>query len=138
MNPFDFVKLLHTKDKQWDDFNDEEKKAFNVFIINRALSMNPDYLDLVNLVQRYTNGQLTPKEAYNVYMGLLPSRFKYFKWVKGKSDKSNKDLLEIVAKHHEVSQREAADIVSFMPKKDLKKWLKSLGLQDKDIKKLAK
>ena len=44
MNPFDHIKNLHTKKRTWNDFNDEEKKSFNVFIINKGLSMNPDYL----------------------------------------------------------------------------------------------
>ena len=36
MNPFDHIKNLHTKKRRWEDFNDEEKKSFNVFIINKA------------------------------------------------------------------------------------------------------
>ena len=35
MNPFDHIKNLHTKKRRWEDFNDEEKKSFNVFIINK-------------------------------------------------------------------------------------------------------
>ena len=27
MNPFEHVKNLHTKQKRWEDFNDEEKKS---------------------------------------------------------------------------------------------------------------
>ena len=51
MNPFEHVKNLHTKKRRWKDFNDEEKKSFNVYIINKALSMNPNYLGIVNMVQ---------------------------------------------------------------------------------------
>ena len=50
MNPFDHIKNLHTKKRRWEDFNDEEKKSFNVFIINKGLSMNPDYLGIVNII----------------------------------------------------------------------------------------
>ena len=49
MNPFDHIKNLHTKKRRWEDFNDEEKKSFNVFIINKGLSMNPNYLGIVNM-----------------------------------------------------------------------------------------
>ena len=42
MTPFDHLKNLHTKKKNWDDFNDEEKKNFNIYIINKALSFNPN------------------------------------------------------------------------------------------------
>ena len=40
MNPFEHVKNLHTKKRRWEDFNDEEKKSFNVYIINKTLSFN--------------------------------------------------------------------------------------------------
>ena len=55
MNPFDHIKNLHTKKRRWEDFNDEEKKSFNVFIINKGLSMNPNYLGIVNMVQNFTD-----------------------------------------------------------------------------------
>ena len=88
MNPFDHIKNLHTKQRSWDDFNDEEKKSFNIFIINKALSMNPNYLDIVNMVQRYTNNMLNPKEVFNLYYNLLPNKFRFYKWIKGTKDKN--------------------------------------------------
>ena len=36
MTPFDHLKNLHTKKRNWDEFNDEEKKNFNIFIINKG------------------------------------------------------------------------------------------------------
>jgi len=90
MTPFDHLKNLHTKKKNWDDFNDEEKKIFNVFIINKALSFNPNYIDIVNLIQKYSAGQITPKEVFKIYFNLLPSKFRFYKWIKGKKEKENK------------------------------------------------
>ena len=49
MTPFDHLKNLHTKKRKWNDFNDEERKNFNIYIINKALSFNPNYLNIVNL-----------------------------------------------------------------------------------------
>ena len=79
MNPFDHLKNLHTKKRTWDDFNDEEKKSFNVFIINKALSMNPNYLGIVNMVQNFTglNQILSQKEVFNLYYSLLPNKFRF-------------------------------------------------------------
>ena len=71
MNPFDHIKNLHTKQRNWNDFNDEEKKSFNIYIINKALSMNPNYIDIVNMVQKYTNNMLGQKEVFNLYYNLL-------------------------------------------------------------------
>ncbi len=77
MNPFDHIKNLHTKQRSWDDFNDEEKKSFNVFIINKALSMNPNYLNIVNMVQNFTglNQILSQKEVFNAILSISTFSF---------------------------------------------------------------
>ena len=123
MNPFDHIKNLHTKQRSWDDFNDEEKKSFNIFIINKALSMNPNYLNIVNMVQRYTNNLLDPKEVFNLYFNLLPNKFRFYKWIKGTKDK-NKEKYQILAQHFKCSSREAKDYMKLLNKKEVNKILK--------------
>ena len=123
MNPFDHIKNLHTKQRSWDDFNDEEKKSFNIFIINKALSMNPNYLSIVNMVQRYTNNLLDPKEVFNLYFNLLPNKFRFYKWIKGTKDK-NKEKYQILAQHFKCSSREAKDYMELLNKKEINKILK--------------
>ena len=69
MNPFDHIKNLHTKQRRWEDFNDEEKKSFNVFIINKGLSMNPNYLEIVNMVQNFTGlNQVLSQKKYLIFI----------------------------------------------------------------------
>ena len=123
MNPFDHIKNLHTKQRTWSDFNDEEKKSFNIFIINKALSMNPNYLDIVNMVQRYTNNMLNPKEVFNLYFNLLPNKFRFYKWIKGTKDK-NKEKYQILAQHFKCSSREAKDYMELLDKKEINRILK--------------
>ena len=123
MNPFDHIKNLHTKQRSWDDFNDEEKKSFNIFIINKALSMNPNYLSIVNMVQKYTNNLLDPKEVFNLYFNLLPNKFRFYKWIKGTKDK-NKEKYQILAQHFKCSSREAKDYMELLDKKEINKILK--------------
>ena len=123
MNPFDHIKNLHTKQRSWNDFNDEEKKSFNIFIINKALSMNPNYLNIVNMVQRYTNNLLDPKEVFNLYFNLLPNKFRFYKWIKGTKDK-NKEKYQILAQHFKCSSREAKDYMELLDKKEVNKILK--------------
>ena len=123
MNPFDHIKNLHTKQRSWDDFNDEEKKSFNIFIINKALSMNPNYLSIVNMVQKYTNNLLDPKEVFNLYFNLLPNKFRFYKWIKGTKDK-NKEKYQILAQHFKCSSREAKDYMELLDKKEINRILK--------------
>ena len=71
MNPFEHVKNLHTKKRRWEDFNDEEKKAFNVYIINKTLSFNPNYLDIVSITQKYSTDQISQKEVFNIFVAKI-------------------------------------------------------------------
>ena len=123
MNPFDHIKNLHTKKCTWDNFNDEEKKSFNIYIINKALSMNPSYLNIVNMVQKYTNNMLEPKEVFNLYYDLLPNKFRFYKWIKGTKDK-NKEKYQILAEHFKCSSREIKDYIKLLDKKQINNILK--------------
>ena len=127
MNPFDHIKNLHTKKRHWENFNDEEKKSFNVFIINKALSMNPNYLNIVNMVQNYTglNQILSQKEVFNLYFNLLPTKFRFYKWIKGEKTKKEKEKAEYLAMHFKVSTREAYDYLKILDRKTINKIIKN-------------
>ena len=127
MNPFDHIKNLHTKKRRWEDFNDEEKKSFNVFIINKALSMNPNYLNIVNMVQNFTglNQILSQKEVFNLYYSLLPNKFRFYKWIKGEKTKKDKEKAEYLAIHFKVSTREAYDYLKILDKKTINQITKN-------------
>ena len=127
MNPFDHIKNLHTKKRRWEDFNDEEKKSFNVFIINKGLSMNPNYLEIVNMVQNFTglNQVISPKEVFNIYFNLLPSKFRFYKWIKGEKTKKDKEKAEYLATHFKVSIREAYDYLQILDRKTVKSIIKN-------------
>ena len=126
MNPFEHVKNLHTKKRTWEDFNDEEKKSFNVFIINKTLSFNPNYLGIVNMVQNFTglNQVISPKEVFNIYFNLLPNKFRFYKWIKGAKSKKDKEKAEYLAMHFKVSTREAYDYLNILDKKTVKTIIK--------------
>ena len=127
MNPFEHVKNLHTKKRRWEDFNDEEKKSFNVFIINKALSMNPNYLGIVNMVQNFTglNQILSQKEVFNLYFNLLPTKFRFYKWIKGEKTKKEKEKAEYLAMYFKVSTREAYDYLKILDKKTTNQIIKN-------------
>ena len=127
MNPFEHVKNLHTKIRRWEDFNDEEKKSFNVFIINKTLSFNPHYLNIVNMVQNYTglNQILSQKEVFNLYFNLLPTKFRFYRWIKGEKSKKEKEKAEYLAMHFKVSTREAYDYLQILDKKTINQIIKN-------------
>lgn len=136
MTPFDFLKLVHNKSIKWENLNEDEQKAYNTFIINKALSFNSNYLDIVNKIQHYTP---TPKESFKYLQSMTSDKFRYNKWIKGQKIKSfNPHLIAIVSTHLECSSKQAEDYLNILEKKEIKLMLKQIGLQEGDIKKLMK
>ena len=139
MTPFDYLKLVHNKKVKWEDLNEEEQKSWNTFIINRALSFNSNYIDIVNNVQPHTGGQLTPAEIFKYYQNMLPNNFRFQKWIKGKKEnKYNPQLLALLSGYFECLCKQVEEYLKIMKKKDLKSLLISIGLQEGEIKKLIK
>ena len=139
MTPFNFLKLVHNKSIKWEDLNEEEQKSWNTFIINRALSFTSNYIDIVNNIQPHTGGQLTPEEIFKYYQDMLPTNFRFQKWIKGKKEKKrNPQLLALLSKHFECSQKQSEDYLNLMGKKDIKSLLINICLQENEIKKLIK
>ena len=109
-------------------------------MVNRFLSMKPEWIELVNEVQRYP---LTPKELYKVYADILPKKKQWLKYIKGdKQMKHPKWLYEIVAKHLQCSIREANDAVEMYEisaggQAELADVLSKYGVEKKEIRKLG-
>jgi len=134
LNPFDHIKNLHTKEVKWEDLNEEDRKAFSVYIINRGLSMNPNYLEIVNTVQTYMDD---PEMIYKFYYHSLPQKWRFYKWIKGKKEQ-NKELLQKIAEYYKISQREAQDYLEVLDKDCILDILSKFGLDKKETKKLMK
>ena len=93
----------------WDVISDEDKKSWSNYMVNRFLSMKMEWVEFVNEVQKYP---LKPKELYKVYTDILPKKRQWLKYIKGdKEMKYPKWVYEIVAKHLQISLREASDAV---------------------------
>ena len=129
--------LVHKKD--WNDFTEDEQKSFNTFIINRWLSMDKEFIEIVNYFQKYSIGTLEPREVYRWYCDILPKGKRFNKYIKGKKDKKyDKELLDIIIKHFECSNIQARENLELINKNDLIQILQMYGTDKKTIKRLCK
>jgi hypothetical protein len=139
---FDHLSHITEKKTPWDKLSEADQKSFSPYLINRWLSMNMDLIEIVDMFQQYTIGELDRKHVYQLYQELLPKRKMYNKYIKAKdSDKYNKELLEFVAKHYQVSIREATEYVAMLldiDKELVIDILRKYGKTDKEIKSLMK
>jgi len=139
MTIFDWINQILVKKTHWNDFTEDEQKKFSPFIINRWLSMDKDFLEIVNFFQKYSIGTLEPREVYKWYCDMLPKGKRFNKYIKGKKDKKyNTELLDIMVTHFECSKLQVKDYLDLIAKNELIEILEKYGMNEKTIKRLLK
>jgi hypothetical protein len=139
MTIFDWVNSILVHKKHWNDFTEDEQKKFSPFIINRWLSMDKDFLEIVNYFQKYSIGTLEPREVYKWYCDMLPKGKRFNKYIKGKKDKKyNTELIDIMVTHFECSKSQVKDYLDLIAKDELMEILEKYGMNEKTIKRLLK
>ena len=134
-NIFNWLKEITTKKSDWNSFTDEQKEQFIPYMVNRFLSMSPEYVDIVNIVQKIP---YTEKERiYKVYKSLIPKKNIYLKYIKSKTPTYPQKLLEYMANYAECSQKEAKEYIPLLGKDNVKNVLINLNVDKKEITKLT-
>ncbi len=143
---FDFLNCLFVTKTKWDDLSELDKKAFSPYMINRFISMHPEYISIVNYLQQYTITGMNHREVYKLYLDLLPKQKFFAKYIKAKNDESEKfapKLVEFLSTQEQWSKDETVDNLSFitsMPEGNamLKDYLKMYGIGADEAKKVYK
>ena len=139
MTIFDWINQILVHKKPWDSFDESEQKTFNAFIINRWLSMDKEFIEIVNFFQKYSIGLLEPKDTYKWYCDILPKGKRFNRYIKGKKQlRYDKELISVVCKHYEASKKECVDYIELLSKENLISTLELYGKDKKQIKKLLK
>lgn len=143
---FDHLKAIYQEPYDpdyFDKISEIDKKTFLTYMINRYLSMNYEWLFLVNIIQQYSFNM--PNEiVYKLYSNFIPKGRTFLKWVKGKNIKKyNKDLVELISLYFEISHKQATEYITIFLSND--EWKKRLieicrmyGNTDEEIKRLLK
>ena len=139
MTIFNWINEILVSKKHWNDFTEDEQKKFSPFIINRWLSMDKDFLEIVNYFQKYSIGTLEPREVYKWYCDMLPKGKRFNKYIKSKKEKKyNTELIDIMVKHFECSKSQVKDYLELIQKNELIEILEKYGMNEKTIKRLLK
>lgn len=125
----------------YNTLSDEDRKTFSVYMINRFISMNKEYLPLVNEIQQYW-GSITPREVYLFYSNILPKKKQFNRYVKGvKETQFDDSVLELLSKHFRISISEAGDYLNICYKSEsgkefLREFFIGFGYDKKQLKKI--
>jgi hypothetical protein len=114
MTIFDHIKnITTTKDSYLGD------EGWNNWMVNRYLSMDRDYCEVVNIIQHNT-WQMKGEHLYNLYKDLIPQQYKYLKYIKSTKKKEYKiEDIEAVQKYFEISKKEAKEHIDVISKTEL-------------------
>lgn len=143
---FDHLKEItqNQRSDYWETLSDTSKRTFSTFMINRYLSMNYDWVEIIDQLQPYTlANQLDPKLVYKLYIDIFPKSNVFLKYIKSQNEKYSKELLELFMLHYKLSKHEANDYLDILFSKDdgikeIKKIAEMYGNDEKEIKKMMK
>ena len=135
MTIFDWINEISYNKTPWSSFTEKDQESFNRYMINRFISMKEDYIDIVNLVQKYP---LSDMALYNFYCKTIPKKKTFFRYIKPKKDTMNDLLTTLLANDLNISKREIKDSQHLISKSLSKSILQKRGIDEKQIKKLLK
>jgi hypothetical protein len=119
-----------------ENISEESWDSWNSYTINRSISMKQEYVELSNYIQTIPYDQ--KKQIYQIYKEMLPKRKMFFKWIKSSNANPNPKLVEHVALHFEVGHSTAIEYIGVLKLKEKKSILESMGVDEKEQKKLLK
>ena len=135
-NIFDWLKAINNTKPPVESFTSKDWEDWNSYMIHRFMSMNPDYIEIVNYVQ-----DLPPQEKrmiYNVYKEFIPKNNKWSKYIKSKTKEPNKELIEHLRNYLKCSSKEAKEAITLLDNTKISRILSNRGLETKEIKKILK
>jgi len=100
--------------KYFDKLTESDLRSWSNFMINRFLSMKPEWVELVATLLPLTQ-TLEPKQMYELYINVIPKGKYYLKYIKGKGeDKYEQFLVELVKKEYMCSEQQANDYIDIL------------------------
>jgi len=135
-NIFDWLKEINYTKSPINKFNDKDWEVWNSYMIHRFLSMNPEFIELVNHVQEFP--PQSKVAIYNIYKEFIPKNKKWNKYIKSNIKQHNLELLDYLSKYWECSKTETRDYLNILEDDQIINILTSIGLEKKEINKLLK
>jgi hypothetical protein len=119
-----------------ENISEESWKSWNTFMINKYVSMCPEYIELVNYVQRIPYDQ--NKQIYSIYREMIPKQKTFFKYLKVTKRKKNTEVIDYIAQYYQCSLGEAEEYLDILRETGARRVLYDMGVEEDEAKKLLK
>ena len=91
---FQWLNEITTHKTPVHEISEESWDKFNSYMIHRYVSMDMNYIDIVNYVQKINPNN--KKQIYSIYREMIPQKKTYLKYVKNENKKNYKELAEYI------------------------------------------
>lgn len=91
---------------------DFEMKGWNTFMILRYLSLEDNYVPIINILNEY-QGILTPKQLYKILLLVIPKKKKFLKYPKLENKTYNEEDIQLLQQYFSCSKVEILDYFKF-------------------------
>lgn len=118
------------------EISEESWDKFNSYMIHRYVSMDMNYIDIVNYVQKINPNN--KKQIYSIYREMIPQKKTYLKYVKNENKKNYKELAEYIAEYLECSLGEADEYIDILQDHGVRGILWKMGVEEDETEKLIK
>lgn len=140
---FDHIKAITNEQdpKYFEQLSEEDRKSWSNFMINRFLSMKPEWIELIATLLPLTQ-TLEPKEMYSLYINIIPKGKHFLRYTKGKSDEKYEDfVVNLIKNEYLCSEKQANEYLEVLystkeGRENIKYICEKYGTDKKQISKL--
>lgn len=140
---FDHIKAITDEQDPdyFDSLKEEDLKSWSNFMINRFLSMKPEWIELIATILPLSQ-TLEPKEMYKLYINIIPKGKHFLRYTKGKAEEKYEDfIVNLIKNEYLCSERQANDYLEVLysskeGRENIKYICEKYGISKKDITKL--
>jgi len=133
---FQWLNEITTHKTPVHEISEESWDKFNSYMIHRYVSMDMNYIDIVNYVQKINPNN--KKQIYSIYREMIPQKKTYLKYVKNENKKNYKELAEYIAEYLECSLGEADEYIDILQDHGVRGILWKMGVEEDETEKLIK
>lgn len=109
--------LTYTKEV----LKEEDEKSYSQYMINRFVSMNSLYIDIISDV---FNRSDIPKDIHHAALRkIMPKKNTFFKYIKKSTEDYDKELMDKLVVTLELSKREISRLLDDIDEKQRKKYI---------------
>lgn len=132
----------HINQIRWDrnpdyfkTLTDADRKTWSNFMVCRFLSMQPELVDTINDLQYYQD-KLSPEHFYKLCIAVVPKRKGYWAYIKNQAEKHDKELISILCKHYEESERNVLEYLQMLSRDEVRDIIGLYGIRGKQAEKM--